>query len=195
MELLKAVGRGQRAGVERLLESGADVSQTDERQRTALHLAAEKDKADICALLLSHGAAVDAEDYRQNTPLHLAAAAAAAEAVATLVDEKASVGATNSFVETPLHTVCGEKDKAKKRSKIAGLLLAAGAQIDAQSKSGRTPLWKAASTGNVALIKDLLAAGADPSIAARGQQGTPLDAAREFKQEAAIKLLEPATES
>jgi hypothetical protein len=60
--------------------------------------------------------------------------------------------------------------------------------------AGRTPLWFAAATGTaprpatvmkarLALVKRMLALGADPRRQAQGMLGTPLDAARGLHQQ------------
>jgi ankyrin repeat protein len=48
---------------------------------------------------------------------------------------------------------------------IAQLLLRAGADTNAASAAGQTPLIRAAGQGHLAIVRALLAAGADKSIA------------------------------
>jgi hypothetical protein len=72
-------------------------------------------------------------------------------------------------------------------------LLDAGCLIDAVDTAGRTALWYATGTGTMPwtpdqqatrfrVLQHLLDRGADPSIAARGAQGRPIDAARGLHQ-------------
>ncbi len=56
-----------------LIDRGADLHAKDSWNRTPLHWAAEKDHAEVVALLLKMGAAVNEKDIRDMTPLRLAA--------------------------------------------------------------------------------------------------------------------------
>ena len=72
--LRKAAAEGDLARCRALLRSGASPHSCDEAfERTALHYAAQHDRADAIALLLSARASVDARDLCSFTPLHLAA--------------------------------------------------------------------------------------------------------------------------
>lgn len=60
------------AVVEYLLAQGADPDLTDNRGRSALHIAAERGHISIVERLVKHGAIADAEDRNGSTPLSLA---------------------------------------------------------------------------------------------------------------------------
>lgn len=65
-------GEGDSLEVCRLLvDYGASLDQKDEFNRTAIHWAASKGKAALCALLIERGADPNLQDARLNTPLHL----------------------------------------------------------------------------------------------------------------------------
>ena len=70
-------------------------------------------------------------------------------------------------------------------------LLAAGADPNAQSRNGTSPLMAAASTGRTAAAEALLAAGADPSLR-DAKNRTALDMAREREKTAVVEILERA---
>jgi ankyrin repeat protein len=140
---------------------------------------------------LSADGPVDACDFRNYTLLHRAAGVGALELVALLLDDGADARALNCFAATPLHEVAhgGGLRQASARIAIIERLLAAGCPRDAQDSTGRTALWYAAATSTsewpreeararLAVLTYLLERGADRTIAARGSQGTPLDAAR-----------------
>ncbi|MEU4164914.1 ankyrin repeat domain-containing protein [Actinoplanes sp. NPDC026670] len=161
---------------------------------TPLHIAAEAgDKREV-ALLIASGAAVDSSNYRGYTPLHIAAGMAASECVAVLLTVGANAAALTVFGHTPLHRVAhGLVGDADTRVEIIDRLLDAGCPLNAVDTAGRTSLWYAASTGTTPwtpeqqnarfrVLQHLLLRGADPSIAARGSQGRPIDAARGLHQ-------------
>jgi ankyrin repeat protein len=83
-----------------------------------------------------------------------------------------NVGDKNGFV--PLHFAAQNW-----HPEVAGLLLAGGAEVNAQNRHGNTPLWTAVfnSNGRGELIVLLRAAGADPYAVNRNGK-TPVGLAR-----------------
>jgi hypothetical protein len=163
--------------------------------RVPLHFAAEARNDEQVANLLIGGAEVNATDYRGNTPLHLAAGVGAAEVVALLLEAGARPSALNIFEQTPLHTLAAGGGLAAPAARVAIVdqLLAAGCPIDAVDSVNRTALWYAAATGTTErdveeqptrylVLERLIERGADPTIAASGRQGRPIDAARGLHQ-------------
>ncbi|GAA1536127.1 hypothetical protein GCM10009827_063190 [Dactylosporangium maewongense] len=155
-----------------------------------LHIAARAGDAQKVGRLIAEGAAVDPGDSRSYTPLHVAAGVGASEVVAMLLDAGADAGALTVFQDTPLHRVAhGLVGAADARVEIIDRLLDGGCPLDAIDTAGRTALWFAAATGTTPwtpeqqsmrfrVLQHLLERGADPSIAAAGKQGRPIDAAR-----------------
>lgn len=192
MGIHEAVKNGSKATVKRLLEAGTEVDERARFKETPLHVAATKGLHPIAALLIEHGADVDAKDYQGATPLHHAAGVAAPKVVKLLLQHGADPAARDTYGDTPLHAGAGGGDakKAAARAATAKMLIAAGSPIDAVNLSGQTPLWNAASEGNLAVVRTLLAHGADPKIKARGEQGTALDVARTYEHADVVKLLE-----
>jgi len=167
-----------------------------------LHVAAEARDRQEVARLLATGAAVDACNYRKYTPLHMAAGVGAAEVVAVLLAAGADASALTTFQTTPLHVAAagGGRAPAAARLDIIDRLLAAGCPIDAVDSTGRTALWYAAATGTTPLpaeeqairyrvLQRLLDRGADPTIAAAGEQGRPIDAARGLHQSKRYRIV------
>jgi uncharacterized protein len=105
--LMIAVKQGH-TGVAQLLLSTTSSNQTvdvdaeNDEGRTALHMAACTDRADLAALLLQHGAAVNACNDQGFTPLLVASAASSAELVQLLLDAGAYIPAQHIGV-TALH--------------------------------------------------------------------------------------------
>ncbi len=144
----------------------------DALRRSPLHLAAEARDRQEVARLLAAGAAVDA-----------------------VLAAGADVTALTTFQTTPLDALAsgGGRAPAAARLDIIDRLFAAGCPIDAVDSTGRTALWHAAATGTPPLpageqairhrvLQHLLDLGADPTIAAHGTQGRPIDAARGLHQ-------------
>lgn len=105
--LLWAATNGNIDLVRILLENRADITATNNRGRTALHLVAESSHRDqheeMVKLLLSYGADSCAVSDGGWTPLHNAAQSGYAPVVALLLDADAFVNAELSNGMTPLH--------------------------------------------------------------------------------------------
>jgi hypothetical protein len=104
---------------------------------TALHLAAAGYRVEIVRCLLAAGADPNAaRNHRQSGPLHYAA---------------------DGYINGPAWD-------AKRQVKTIGVLLDAGAVINAQDKNGAAPLHRAVRTRCAAAVRCLLKAGADPTL-------------------------------
>jgi len=102
------------------------------------------------------GADLTVRDRRGNTPLIYAAGFGSPEAVSLLLDAGAGVNDRNNFDATPL--IWAATNPAKVR-----LLLAHGADVNVKTRQRRAALMIAAACdGCSAIVRDLLAKGADP---------------------------------
>ncbi len=162
--LLDAAKRGDVAAVKAALKEGADVNAAQGDGLTALHLAAQEGNLEITKLLLGAKANVEAKtkigDY---TPLHLAASGARLTVVQALLSAGASPSAvTTTTGVTPLHLAA----KALDGELVVKALLEKGAPVNArEASSGQTALMFAAAYGRAASVKELMAKGADATIA------------------------------
>ena len=102
--LFDAVIDGRRLRVERLLERGADPNATSLIESgSALALAAENGRDEICEVLIAAGANVNGiSGDAQDTPLHRAACAGERSVVRVLLDNGALPDVRNGAGETPL---------------------------------------------------------------------------------------------
>lgn len=134
----------QVAVIRLLIAEGADVN-ARKRQfgDTALHWAALRGYADICALLLSHGAEVDARNCEGSTALHYAAG-----------ERVVSEIWTSGFVP-----MGDEPDQIA----VAEFLVAQGADPGARNHAGRTPVDSAGQWGRVQLKERLQACRRRPA--------------------------------
>jgi ankyrin repeat protein len=121
------------------------------------------------------------------TPLHAAAFGDNAAAAEVLLDAGADVNAKakNRFENTPLQVALLTQSR-----KVAQLLIRRGAAVNAVQAEGITALHEAAQSGDVAMIRILLEAGADRAVTAGGF-GTPHDLAVKAGHEEAARLLAP----
>jgi hypothetical protein len=127
----------------------------------ALHLAAERDRADVVAFLLDLGVSPDVEDPAEGgqRALHVAAYADAPAAAQLLIDRGAAIDPVEShYGGTPLSFAAYGR-----RARTVALL-------------GRVSrdVWHLVTTGNVARLRELLAA--EPALArvASREGDTPL---------------------
>jgi ankyrin repeat protein len=132
--LVVAVAGGHLPVVEALVDAGQAPSEVDHLGQTATHLAAGHGHAALVRYLARAGAPVDALDGSGQTPLLLAVEGGHHDAALALLD----AGASLALPRTP-----------KGRYLLEG--------------SGHAPLHAAAARGDVALVRALLARGADPN--------------------------------
>jgi ankyrin repeat protein len=160
---VKMIEDGDIADLRDLLQD-IDISTTESRKRTLVHMAAKADNAQAIRLLLDLGADIAAEDYRRNTPLHLACDAAAVRASQLLLSTSAPIDARNSMDFLPIHAAARGLRDFGQRVEIVVMLLDAGSDINAETNAGRTPLFFAATCGNASLVDLLLTRGANPDL-------------------------------
>jgi uncharacterized protein len=150
-----------------LLLKGVDPNLTDSRGRTALFTAVrEGSQRALEALLVTPQLNIDALNADGETPLMVAAIRGSLPAVQALVKRGAAV---NREGWTPLHYACSGPDNG-----VAAFLIAQGADLNARSENGTTPLMMAARYGAGDLVPLLLKAGAEPR-AANEQELTAAD--------------------
>lgn len=125
---------------------------------TLLHVAAYYARPDYCGLLLARGAHVDSRTMHDETPLGLLCSR------------------PRALTELPVP----EPDSASSVSATAKLLIQRGADVNAKSLGGGSPLHGAARLGDIALARCLIENGADVKALAglngmhRGTRRTPL---------------------
>ena len=149
----------------------------------ALYSAIRNNELATLQALLKGGADPNMSDPRAGaTPLMQAAAVGSPGAMTLLLDNGAKVNATNATGATALMWAATEIDKVR-------LLLARGADVNIASQRGRTALQSAArSDKSAAIVRLLLAAGADPK-AVDGAKANALHAATRGNDTETIRLI------
>ena len=153
-----------------LLLKGVNPNLPDSRGRTALITAIREDSLKaLDSLLAAPQLAVDSPNASGETPMMLAALKGSLPAVQGLAKRGAAI---NREGWTPLHYACSGPDNG-----VAAWLIAQGAEVNARSENGSTPLMMAARYGNADLVPMLIKAGAEPR-AANEKELTAADFAR-----------------
>lgn len=188
--LILASGYAGAPAVKALLDQGAIVNATNGAGATALIRGATR--PELVRLLLDRGAQADLRSHVGNSALIIAARGANSHGtVQLLLEHGASATASNRFGATALMAAVAGRDEASVR-----LLLQHGAKPNTTPTAdppgfiiggGRTPLMWAAYRGDLVLLRDLFAAGADPNLFTG--IGTPLSQAAWNDHVEATRLL------
>jgi ankyrin repeat protein len=185
-EVADATSKGDKAGIERLLKSGADVNAQQGDGATALHWAAYRGDAELTRRLLKAGAKPGVANHNGATPLWLAAAHGDAAVVQALLKGGADANEPLPLGRRPLMLAARSGDLGTVRA-----LLERGAEVNAsETQRGTTALMQAADQGHAAVLKELIQHGAnvaavsrpvqrDARSAALGNAGDPRRAVRQ----------------
>ncbi|KAN0130592.1 Ankyrin repeat-containing domain protein [Lactarius tabidus] len=151
--------------VRALLSHGASVNTKGELGQTVLHLVLDGNRSGtdgvrIARLLLEHGADVNANDSDHDTPLHLASNYGEFAIGRVLLIHGANPNAANIWGQTPLHML-SLRPYIGDKSRLVGILVDGGANVDARDKDHDTPLHTAYYTNRLDIKECLLKRGAD----------------------------------
>jgi ankyrin repeat protein len=161
---------------------------------TPLHVAAEKNHADVVSWLLEAKADVNLKNLKGRTALHVACRNAHEGVLRALVHAGADIQAQDKRRCTPLHSVsvpsCKaaaagvvfESESSVKRKMCAEMLLGARADPDAANCYGERPLHWSVKHGHPEVAKVLLEHGAATNLRSRNRQ-TPLELCQQLAVE------------
>lgn len=155
-----AAGAGETSVVRLLLECGAHVEVADQEGELPVHKAAEGGRRGVLRLLLAHGANLEAPRQSDGaTPLHLAAYTGHGDVCAQLVRKGADVEARTPKGQSALHwaAISGYVHETN----AVDMLVALGADLDAQDSMGWTPVMHALMSYQPKMLEKLCSMRAD----------------------------------
>lgn len=184
-EFFTAVMRDNYRGITTQLLRGLNPNTPDARGRTGLTLAIRQESWQVVdTLLVAPGIDINLPNKQGETPLMLAAIKGNLPLVKQLIAKGADV---NRAGWTPLHYAASAG--LEHSVEIAAYLLDKSAYIDAPSPNGTTPLMLAAQYSSDAMVRLLLAEGADLSL--RNQQGFgAVEFAEKSERDFMVKMLQ-----
>lgn len=180
--LFQACFFGQVDTCRELLDAGASANESFADGENPIILAVSLGHVDLCRLLVKYGADVASENQSGDTLLHIAACNDRPEACAMLLELGADAEALNDDGYTPLALAVKHVSP-----EAVDALLAGGAKMNVNCD--RMTVLMMAVEEDAAILKKLLAAGADPNMAARGSGETPMHRAAGYGKNEAVKLL------
>ncbi len=139
---------------------GADpASPAIDSRRTAMHLAAEKNRPDLIEYLHTAGLSLNQQDSSGATPLHVAVSNKKPEALQKLIELKADANIRNSQIETPLHLAASQGNAEAADALLTLPEVRRGINDHRTYSKGWTPLMSAVAANNGAIIEKIVAVG------------------------------------
>jgi ankyrin repeat protein len=167
-EIADAAQNGDKAAVQKLIRSKADVNAAQVDGATALHWAVYRDDADLLDILVRAGADVKAANSEGVTPLSMAALFGNAAMIDRLIKAGADAKQRGPNGETMVMLAARNGNP-----RAVTVLLEAGADVNAREPiRGTTAVMWAVEQKHPEAVKVLLAAGAD-ATAKSGGAGLP----------------------
>eukprot|EP00736_Rhodelphis_marinus_P001858 Rmarinus@m.21670 len=154
---------GRVDAVELLLDNEAEKEVVDKDGYTPLVTAVINDREDVVNCLLGRGAKVDRRDVTGMTVLHHAADHGHLKYIPVLLDHGADVSIRDDEFRSPLHFLCDASDSIPsltEMKRIVSLLnkrtTDGKSPVEAQDRSGWTPMHFAAAADNTVALQALL---------------------------------------
>ncbi|GMH34148.1 hypothetical protein BSKO_01982 [Bryopsis sp. KO-2023] len=168
-----ATSNGNAEMVAVLLDLGADANQRAPKESSALHIASMQGDATIVGLLLLNGADVDIQDAKGFAPLHFSAYGDMSEDynreelpwVDGAFEVKKRISGDRLIVPSESAVANFKNRKVPNHIGVLSLLLANGADVDATTKIGESPLHYVSSFDRYQAAIMLIRAGANIEIA------------------------------
>ncbi|MBI3039830.1 ankyrin repeat domain-containing protein [bacterium] len=187
-----ASGCGQCGAIETLCKNNAIVDAQDRLKRTPLHWAAGFGKDEAAEKLLSFGAKVNSVECLGFTPLHYGSGVNYSPPRFQKANVQTIGSIANKFLVIQFQDIWDlppeSRPSASVTTDIIGKLVSNGADVNAKSENGLTPLHCAGDTGNIEGVRSLLKLGA--KIDAQDNDGdTPLHLAIQGGRKELVEFL------
>ena len=160
--LLLAVKEGNFDAVETLIHQGAQINPHEVLDRPPLYLAVQEQNVSMTRFLLQKGANY-AQGWRGTLPIHQACKYVDLPTTRLLLDAGASASSLDALQEQPLHKVLSSQFSNPDAHPLRDLLISRGADVNAPTRAGATPLHLACENVDVVHFRVLLGCGADPN--------------------------------
>ena len=167
LSLLRAVEEGNLDDVKTLINRDARVKPHGDDERPLLYLAISRQDVSMTGLLLQEGANCE-QEWRGTPPIHQACENMNIEITQLLLDAGASVSSLNAQQEQPLHALLSGQFPTFNASQLIDLLISRGADINARTRTDKTPLHLSCERDDVDSVRALLVHGADPTSVCEG---------------------------
>ena len=189
--MLEAAERGDTAGVERLIDSGAPIDRADASGQTPLLLAVQNNHLAVATRLIDAGANINAQAANQDTPWLLAGALGRTAMLRHMLPKGPDFRIRNRFGGNALIPAC-----ERAHVDTVAFLVTTPIDVNHVNNLGWTCLLEIVILGDggprhVDVTKLVLAAGANPNIADRDGV-SPLQHARRRNQREVAGLIEAA---
>lgn len=185
---VEAAGEGDYDTVFNLVKNGADLNAKNSKGQTALMRAVYNRQQDIVRLLLTHGADPEVRTPDGNSVLVNAARVGDRGIVEMLLDADVDINETDA---DPAGVTAINIAAYRENVNVFNLLLERGADYTIPSANGFTPLLSAVKSGNLPIVRKLLAKGANLDHKNNAGQ-TALKIANLNNHQAMVGLLERA---
>lgn len=185
--LFTAAARGDVAGARAALAAEADLDARNDRQQTPLLVATKAQQSKVAVLLLEAGADPDAKDAMSDSAFLYAGAEGYDEILRATLRHGANVKSTNRFGGTALIPASEHG-----HTETVRILINAGVPLDHVNDLGWTAMLEAivlndGSADQVDVVRQLIGAGADPSIRDKnGRTPRALAAAKGYREIVAV---------
>ncbi|CAI8020766.1 E3 ubiquitin-protein ligase MIB2, partial [Geodia barretti] len=158
--LFKLVAVGNSQVLDDVLKKSPDKVNQMYEGRTLLHVAAAEGRIPTTRVLLEYKADLNSRDRAGETPLHAATHYNRYQVAKLLLEEGSDVNARSSVQNTPVHVAT-----AWGHSRLLALYLShPKCLVDPQNVLGSTPLCISSQCYRVNITRQLLEAGADPTL-------------------------------
>ncbi|XP_067672358.1 ankyrin-1-like [Haliotis asinina] len=167
--LILAASQGDVEATCILLQSGCDINRQDRLGQTALYHCASQGHLEVAMALIKAGADVNLATIKGFSPLLDSIRNNHIEVAKVLIEARCNINLKDRLHHAPIHEAIRQVsqyfgDPGKPSINIVELLVSAGADLSICDSEGWTPLYQAASSGDLEITKLLLNNGASLEV-------------------------------